>query len=228
MRSSTPWVPTGRAIQLNVLFMGGRVGRGWLGARGGGGGSIVTRLCLQTTTFEQKAEVEWNPTERARLLTTATSSTTAALPNQLALLLLCCFVRLTFPHFFSLNLYEHELISCTVLMYTWVLAYLKCMCKCSISRISPSWARTGRKKTLCLLHYPRKIKFIHSFIHSFILQCCFTASTETVRTVRVGESRTSTSTFPHFLSSERLACLVRLNLFNWLSVALLPQKLLVY
>ena len=37
---------------------------------------------------------------------------------------------------------------------------------CSISRISPSWARTGCKKTLCLLHYPHKIKFIHSFILS--------------------------------------------------------------
>ena len=33
---------------------------------------------------------------------------------------------------------------------------------CSISRISPSWARAGCKKNLCLLHYPRKIKFIHS------------------------------------------------------------------
>ena len=46
-----------------------------------------------------------------------------------------------------------------------VLLYLKYMCMCSISRISPSWARAGCKKTLCLLHYPRKIKFIHSFIH---------------------------------------------------------------
>ena len=35
---------------------------------------------------------------------------------------------------------------------------------CSISRISPSWERAGCKKTLCLLHYPCKIKFIHSFI----------------------------------------------------------------
>ena len=40
------------------------------------------------------------------------------------------------------------------------------MCTCSISGISPSWARAGCKKTLCLLHYPRKIKFIHSFILS--------------------------------------------------------------
>ena len=38
------------------------------------------------------------------------------------------------------------------------------MCTCSISGISPSWARAGCKKTLRLLHYPRKIKFIHSFI----------------------------------------------------------------
>ena len=30
-------------------------------------------------------------------------------------------------------------------------------------------ARAGCKKTLCLLHYPRKIKFIHSFILSFFL-----------------------------------------------------------
>ena len=36
----------------------------------------------------------------------------------------------------------------------------------SISRISPSWTRVGCKKTLCLLHYPRKIKFILSFILS--------------------------------------------------------------
>ena len=43
------------------------------------------------------------------------------------------------------------------------------MCVCSISRISPSWARAGCKKTLCLLHYPRKIKFIHSFILSLSL-----------------------------------------------------------
>ena len=27
----------------------------------------------------------------------------------------------------------------------------------SISRISPSWARAGCKKTLCLLHYPLKV-----------------------------------------------------------------------
>ena len=52
-----------------------------------------------------------------------------------------------------------------------VLLYLKYMCTCSISRISPSWARAGCKKTLCLLHYPRKIKFIHLFIHSFIHSC---------------------------------------------------------
>ena len=32
-----------------------------------------------------------------------------------------------------------------------------------------SWARAGCKKTSSLLHYPRKIKFIHSFIHSFLL-----------------------------------------------------------
>ena len=42
-----------------------------------------------------------------------------------------------------------------------------CFSLYSISRISPSWARAGCKKTLCLLHYPRKIKFINSFIHSF-------------------------------------------------------------
>ena len=47
------------------------------------------------------------------------------------------------------------------------LVYLKYMCTCSISRISPPWARAGCKQTLCLLHYPRKIKFIHSFIYSF-------------------------------------------------------------
>ena len=51
-------------------------------------------------------------------------------------------------------------------MYFLVLLYLKYMCMCSISRISPSWARAGCKKTLCLLHYPCKIKFIHSFILS--------------------------------------------------------------
>ena len=28
-----------------------------------------------------------------------------------------------------------------------------------------SWARAGCKMTLCLLHYPREIKFIYSFIH---------------------------------------------------------------
>ena len=57
-------------------------------------------------------------------------------------------------------------------MYFLVLLYLNYMCMCSISRISPSWARAGCKETLCLLHYPRKIKFIHSvysFIHSFTL-----------------------------------------------------------
>ena len=57
------------------------------------------------------------------------------------------------------------------LIDTWILMHLKRMCKCSISRISsrisPSWARAGCRKTLCLLHYLRKIKFIHSFIHSF-------------------------------------------------------------
>ena len=42
-------------------------------------------------------------------------------------------------------------------------------CMCSINRISSSWARDECKKTLCLLHYPRKIKFIHSFIHSLSL-----------------------------------------------------------
>ena len=41
---------------------------------------------------------------------------------------------------------------------------------CSIIRISPSWVRAGCKKTLCLLHYPRKIKFIHSFIHWVVAQ----------------------------------------------------------
>ena len=38
-----------------------------------------------------------------------------------------------------------------------LLLYPKYMCMCSISRISSSWARAGCKKTLCLLHYPRKI-----------------------------------------------------------------------
>ena len=60
------------------------------------------------------------------------------------------------------------IVSYTVLIDTWVFVYLKYMYTCSISRISPSWARAGCKKTLCLLHYPRKIKFIHSFIRSFI------------------------------------------------------------
>ena len=32
---------------------------------------------------------------------------------------------------------------------------------CNISRISPSWTRAGCKKTLCLLHYPKK--FFYSF-----------------------------------------------------------------
>ena len=36
------------------------------------------------------------------------------------------------------------------------------------------------------------------------VQCCFT-STETVRTIRDGEPRTSTSTFTQFLSSEKTA-----------------------
>ena len=40
------------------------------------------------------------------------------------------------------------------------------MCMYSVSRISPSWSRAGCKKTLCLLYYRRKIKFIHFFIHS--------------------------------------------------------------
>ena len=62
------------------------------------------------------------------------------------------------PCFFALSLRTNIL---TVLMYTLVLVYLKYMCMCSISRISPSWA--GCKKTLCLLHSSRKIKFIHSF-----------------------------------------------------------------
>ena len=35
--------------------------------------------------------------------------------------------------------------------------------------ISPSWARAACKKTLSLIHYPCEIKFIHLFIHSFIL-----------------------------------------------------------
>ena len=74
------------------------------------------------------------------------------------------------PYPFGLNVYE--LMSCTLLMNFWVLLYLKHMWMCSMSRISPSWARAGCKKTLCLLHYPRKIKFIHSFIHSFISMWC--------------------------------------------------------
>ena len=59
---------------------------------------------------------------------------------------------------------------------TWVLVYLNYYLSfgvsellnymCSISRSSPSLARAGCKKTLCLLHYPRKIKFTYSFIHS--------------------------------------------------------------
>ena len=36
---------------------------------------------------------------------------------------------------------------------------------CSISRISPSWARAGCKKTLYLLRYPCKV---YSFIHSLL------------------------------------------------------------
>ena len=35
-------------------------------------------------------------------------------------------------------------------------------------------ARAGCKKTQCLLHYPRKIKFIHSFIHSLSLSLSLT------------------------------------------------------
>ena len=46
-----------------------------------------------------------------------------------------------------------------------LLVYLKYMCTCSISKISPSWARAGCKKILTL-HYPGKIKFIHSFSFS--------------------------------------------------------------
>ena len=46
------------------------------------------------------------------------------------------------------------------------------LCLCSIT--SPSWARAGCKTSLCLLHYTRKIKCIHSFIHSFSL--CVSAS----------------------------------------------------
>ena len=39
----------------------------------------------------------------------------------------------------------YELISCTVLMYTWVLVYVKCICRCNIiiNKISPNWARAG-------------------------------------------------------------------------------------
>ena len=55
-----------------------------------------------------------------------------------------------------------SLLSLSLSLYTY-------MCMCCISRISSSWARAGCKKTLCLLHYPRKIKFIHSFIHSISL-----------------------------------------------------------
>ena len=68
-------------------------------------------------------------------------------------------------------------------MCTWVLVYLKCMCMCSVSRISPWWARAGFKKTLCLLHYPRKIKFIHSFIHSLSLSFFFFFAAARVETV---------------------------------------------
>ena len=51
----------------------------------------------------------------------------------------------------------YELISCTVLTYTWVLVYLKCMCMCSISTISPPWTTVRCKKTMCVLNYPRKL-----------------------------------------------------------------------
>ena len=66
----------------------------------------------------------------------------------------------------------YELISCTVLTCTRVLVYLKYMTTRRISRISPSWVRAACKKTLCLLHYLRKMKCIHSFIHSL----CFCIS----------------------------------------------------
>ena len=70
----------------------------------------------------------------------------------------------------SLSPSPPKLMTCfsgTVLTYTRVLVNLKYMCMCSISRISLSWARAGCKKTLCLLHYPRKIKFVHSLSLSY-------------------------------------------------------------
>ena len=47
---------------------------------------------------------------------------------------------------------------------------------CSIGRIRPSWMRSGCKKTLCLLNYPRKIKFIHAFILSLSLSASLSLS----------------------------------------------------
>ena len=37
------------------------------------------------------------------------------------------------------------------------------LCVVLVELVPQSWARAGCKKALCLLHYPRKIKFIHSF-----------------------------------------------------------------
>lgn len=62
------------------------------------------------------------------------------------------------------------LLFCFFALYLWIDIlysfgdYLKYIC---ISRISPSCERYWCKKTPCLFHCPRKIKCIHSFIHSF-------------------------------------------------------------
>ena len=65
------------------------------------------------------------------------------------------------------------------------LVYLKYMCMCSISRISPSWARAGSKKTMCLLDSTTVVKqssFIHSFIHSFPVTSLQSTSTYAILT----------------------------------------------
>ena len=76
----------------------------------------------------------------------------------------CCFafvitLRLCSQHAYELifRVPEINVYQCEINVHVYVL--WQC----------PSWARAGRKKIMCLLHYPGKIKFIHSLIHSFSL-----------------------------------------------------------
>ena len=69
----------------------------------------------------------------------------------------------------------HEIISRTACFDVYMsFGVSEIMCMCSISRSTESlmgvgWISQSCKNTLCLLHYPRKVKFIHSFILSLSL-----------------------------------------------------------